>query len=240
MKKKLLALAMLGIMSLTAIGFGYAKWSSTVDASVTVNTGSVLIGIRDVGTDDDGSNVGVPDVTAQIQANPGQPSGADPQWGEGINGELKDVATKISTNTGNAIGSIGSNAYYGSISETITNAYPYYGPTSVIEIANLGTIPVKIETLDWAWDPTSVINDEYYDIVSWTISYPGASPITGSGTANLLASLAKIQLHADDVLTLTMQEGIRQTNKAETVTTPQSASGTATLTVTASQWNEVQ
>lgn len=241
--RKVAFLAMTAVLALTTVGYGFAKWSSTVDANVIVNTGSVQIGIRDVGTNDDGTNDGVPDYGI-VPVGSGLPNagnlGADPQWGAGLNGEKKDVAKKVSENTGTIVGSINGINYYDSIKETITNGYPYYGPTTDIEIANLGTIPVKLETLNHVWTVESVINDEYYDIVGWTITYPDGTVTSGAGTDNLLATLQKTQLHAKDVLKVSMQEGIRQTAKSDsTQITPQNASGSETITVTASQWNEV-
>lgn len=246
MKKKLLALAMMGVLSLTAVGFGYAKWSSTVDAKVTVNTGTVQIGIRDVGTNDDGTNDGVADYGVVGAGLPNAGSlGADPQWtaaygGAGINGENKDVASKISENTGNVVGEINGVQYYDAIAETINNGYPYYGPTTEIEIASLGSVPVKLENLNMNWTEGSVINSEYYEIYSWTITMPDGTTQTGSGTDNLLTALRGIQLHKNDVIKVAMKEGIRQTNRAGDITTPQNASGTQNITITASQWNEVQ
>lgn len=241
MKKKLLTLAMIGVLSLTAVGFGYAKWSSTVDAKVTINTGSLILGIRDVGTNDDGSNLSVADLPiGSTQTNAGQP-GADPQWGLGINGEGKDVAKTISTN--NLLGKVGTlNGvdYYDSITETITNGYPYYGPSSEIEIANLGSVPAKIEDVQFVWD-NGLINNEYMEIVKWTVNYPDSTTATGSGLDALKAALLKYQLHGEKVIKISFQQGIRQTAKSDsTQITPQNANGSLSLKVIASQWNEVQ
>lgn len=244
MKKKLLTLTMVGILSLSAIGFGYAKWSDTVDAKVTVNTGDVKIGIRDVGTnDDDGNPLGaVADVARLIDANPIDDSGADPQWGIGNNSEKKDVATMKSVNGTTVVGTIDGVDYYDSISETITNAYPYYGPTTVFEIASLGSVPVKLENLTSSWETTGPLDDGHFQIRDWTITKPDSSTISSTATTatreGLINALKGIQLHKNQVVKVSVQTGVTQ-NDPEGNITAQNESGTFNIHIDAAQWNEV-
>lgn len=246
--KKLAVLAMTGILALTAVGFGFAKWSSQVDANVTVNTGSVLIGIKDLGTNDDNSNVVVADLPiGPTQPNAGQP-GADPQWGDGINDEGKDVAKLVSDNEPTVCQPITGTDYYTAITESITNGYPWYGPTTEVDVKNLGTIPVKLESFAWTWDtaaPGLTNLDPWFEVASYEISMDGMATKTGSGKANFQGALDKIQLHAGDVLHVKLQFGLREIKEGEQTQTalnvlPQKANGRATFHVTATQWNEVK
>ncbi len=246
--RKMVILAIVAVLALTSVGFGFAKWSSSVDANVSVQTGNVLIGIRDVGTNDDGDNTGVADYGI-VGIGPNQGSyGADPQWtntygGLGINSEMKDVASLKSTNDPTVCSYIGMTAdetkYYSAITERITNGYPWYGPTTRVQIANLGSIPVKLESFTWSWNSDGTNLDPWFNVVNYTISMPGTATITGSGTANFQTALNHIQLHAGDVLTVEVQIGLSETNASGDLL-PQLATGTATSHITASQWNEVQ
>lgn len=235
--KKFAIIGVLAVFALSLMGFGFAKWSKSVNAEITVNTGGIALGIRDVGTNDDGTNTGVADFgispfTNQLGADPQYVPQADYDRGIRVdNSEMKDVAKKVSANTGQKVFAIGTVDYYDAITETITNGYPYYGPTTVLEIASNGSVPVKIEELTATANGTVAAN---HHIGSWTIKESWDTTYTASGTGqdDLLAALKGIQLHEGYVITITMVEYIDQQ-------AAQNASGTVTWQITASQWNEV-
>lgn len=248
--KKLALLAMAGILALTAVGFGFAKWSSAVDANVKVNTGTLQIGIRDVGTNDDGGQDAVVDF-GKVLVGPNLGNyGADPQFGKGDNREMKDVASLVSTNDPSYCefrGLLGDTRYYNAITEKITNGYPWYGPTTNVEVANLGTIPVKLEAFDWSWvSATGKTNlDPWFDIVNYTITEPNGTVLTGTGKAAFQTALGGIQLHGKEVLKVNVQFGLNElkagtTEEIAANLLPQNANGEAVFHVTASQWNEVK
>lgn len=215
--KKMMTVCLIAMLALGMMGFGFAKWSDTVAVNAEVNTGNVLVGILDKGVND---------------------TGADPNVAPGINSEGKDVASIESLNNGTAVGTTG---YFESITETITNAYPYYAPGTTIEIASLGTVPVKIEALNVVWSGALADNVQCH---AWTVTYPSYTyDATGAGTAatatatgttfeTLAAAIDGIQLHQDDVITIDLQVYFDQQSEML-----ESANGT--FTVTASQWNEV-
>ncbi|MEW6183951.1 MAG: hypothetical protein AB1500_12400 [Bacillota bacterium] len=223
------------MMALATVGYGFAKWSDSVTATVSVNTGNVCVGIRDLGTNDDGITS---DVIADLPIGPGLPNagqpGADPQYGDlADNSEGKDVAKKVSEN-GTEKCKIGDTQYYDSVTETITNGYPWYGPTTVVEIANCGSIPVKIERIDTVASGDLI---SFLHIGAWTMYVNETRILSGTGENALYAYLDRYQLHAKDVIKLEIQQYLEETNANGLC--PENASGTVTITVTASQWNEV-
>jgi hypothetical protein len=213
--KKTAIIATIALFALTAVGFGFAMWSDTVTAKVTVNTGCVEVGIKDLGTDDNGcADDALPD------------NGADPQVAPGNNSEGKDVASLVSEN----ITAIGNTGYYERIEETLDNGYPYYAPTTKVEIKNLGSIPVKLNGITAT--PSGALVDNII-INSWTINKgDGTEFATGTTLEGLQANLEKYQLHAEESLFVTIQMYLNQESE-------QGASGTIEFTIPAAQWNEV-
>lgn len=205
--KKLLAICMIAILSLGLMGFGFAMWKDDVTITATVNTGNVKIGILDAGVND---------------------PGADPNVSPGVNSEGKDVGRIVSENNGTAIGAIGNDYYYESITETITNAYPYYAPGSTIKIASLGSVPVKIRSITGEWDGALSDNVKVY---SWTATTPEGNG-TGSDWASLVQFLLGKQLHQNQVITINIQWYFDQQSEMN-------SSASVTYTVEAAQWNEV-
>lgn len=224
MKRKTVVICLIAMFALAAMGFGFAKWSDTVTASVYIDTGKVQVGILDVGTNDDPGDLDDVDNLPVVNSDWPDP---DPQIAPGHNSEGKDVASKKSENV-DAKFTIGNKQYYQKVVETITNAYPYYGPTTVGEIANGGTIPVKIESMTCNVTGNAAAD---YHLGAWTVTYPSGS-VNGTGEAALYAELKGKQLHPNEVIKVEAQECFGQA-------TPQGSSATITCTLTASQWNEV-
>lgn len=204
--RKLLIICMIAMLSLGLMGFGFAKWSDTVAINTTVNTGNVLVGIVDMGVNDTGLDPNVP---------PGVPPEID----------KKDVGSIVSTN-GTAIGQTG---YYENITETITNAYPYYAPGSTMRIASLGSVPVKLESLDIVWSGALADNVE---CATWTVTYPNGYTVSGNTFDGLKNAILGVQLHQNQYLEVFLQVFFNQQSEML-------SSATGTFTVTASQWNEV-
>lgn len=208
--RKTLVICLVALLALGLMGFGFAKWSDSVTIAGSVETGTVKVGIL---------NTGVLD------------QGADPQQPPGNNAEGKDVAKTTSENAGNVKFTLGNTAYYGQINETITNAYPYYKTGTTVAIANGGTIPVKIESFNVVWnDPNGIV--AHMQCAGWTASDNGTVVRQGNTWDGLYQFLNRYQLHPEHVLTIRADTYFDQG-------TPQGASASGTITVTASQWNEV-
>ena len=150
--KKMGILFMIMVLALTGVGVGFAHWFDTVTIIEEVNTGTVIIGIRDMGTTDD-------PYASDLLPNPYGPavwpSGypwVDPGWnGTHVIAYNKDVASTISVNGTIHCVKPDGRIFYDSVTETLTNCYPSYAPTIAVELTNCGTIPVKI-----TWKPAGM------------------------------------------------------------------------------------
>ncbi|MEW6183952.1 MAG: hypothetical protein AB1500_12405 [Bacillota bacterium] len=225
--RKATIICLITMLALAAMGIGYAKWSDFVTATVTVNTGEVQIGIHDYWTWDDGNNDGWSWLFDFDD------DGRDPQYPPGQNPENKNVASLVSTNAEPIPGS----GYSKSITEAITNGYPYYGPSTHFDIANIGTVPVKIEDILVTDDGSNVA--KYLKIGRWYItkSVSGGAK-DGVGKDALFKELKYLQLHAGEPMCLEIQFYLDETDDQGNLC-PQSVNGRVTYEFAASQWNEV-
>jgi len=261
--KKSLLISMVAMMVFGLMGFGFAMWADSVTVSAAVETGDVQVGIRDVGTNDniltdkilngtpsneeDGVNDamslgGDPQVTATLLSNAGI-TGVDASKIK--NEEGKNVASMVSVNNGDAAKfQAGGVSYYDSITETISNAYPYYAPTTTFEIFSNGSIPVKIDDFVVEVSNTDAdgVTTDGVDLTGihydWTINGTedgvAFTAITGTGIQGengLAATLEGIQLHQNDKLTVDLTVWFDQS-------TPENSSANLTLKLHACQWNE--
>ncbi|WP_334110144.1 hypothetical protein [Thermodesulfitimonas autotrophica] len=207
--RKVAFIAVVAILVLAVIGFGLAKWSDCVKITKIVETGKVCVGILDGGVLD---------------------PGPDPQQPPGCNSEGKDVACTESQNVDPKCKHC-CTQYYAEIVETIKNAYPYYKTGTKISIANCGTIPVKIEKIDCAWnDPGGIV--PHMHVCQWVLYLCGTEIKRGTTWEELCAALNKFQLDPCQVLTADIWVYFDQG-------TPQGQTAVGTWAVTASQWNEV-
>jgi len=241
------------------MGVGYSLWSDSITITGQVNTGNVQIGIRDAGTNDDGSNlatitqynnVGQPTLTATV-------SGADPQCAatQGVtysNPQGKDIASALSTQlVADQKCLVSGTQFYSTITETFSHVYPGYHPCVTIQLGSCGSVPVKIDTLVANYvAPTSCANP--VDLIpwmgfSWTIVDENGvtlTPTPGSGTIyDLQNALHGLQIAQGKYVTLTLcicfnewTIGGQHTNAN---LLPQNACASYAITVTGSQYNEV-
>ena len=224
-------------IALAGVGVGFAAWTDTLTINGTVNTGTVSVGIHNESTNDPGAT-------------------ADPQWGAGHNTEGKNVASITSEDTGDPVCTKGAIDFHEGVKFTISNAYPYYAPGGTILIANCGSIPMKVDTItvtivekdasgnpvyDGTWNSTTGFDPalgsgtmlDDIRLVSWTIN--GQS---GVGVASLLAALpAYSQIEPCSYISITAQIGFEEGETGDLL--PQGHTLTFNVTVTCSQWNEV-
>jgi predicted ribosomally synthesized peptide with SipW-like signal peptide len=219
----LLALA----LCLSITGAAFAKWSDTVTINGTVNTGTVSVGIHDLWLLD---------------------QGPDPQQSPGCNTKLKDIANHTSVNDGAVvctrnITGLGPTDFVDSVTETITNAYPYYKSGTTLMLCNCGSIPVKIDDIDLAYVSGDKALLDYITIGHWNIftynDITGDWPLyaTGEGWGSLETMLSGYQLESEPNLSVYFEFYFEE--EVGGVVMPQDSSVTFTITVTASQWNEV-
>jgi hypothetical protein len=215
--KKIGFLALALVLALGALGVGYALWQDTVTITGEVNTGNLILGVKDIGTND-----------------PADPPTADPQCGNGHNEEQKDVAYFVSVNGTLKEGCPG---YYADITETFNHVYPYYGPMVTVEIKNCGSVPLRITGM-------TLTNFSGVDLTPWmsfvwTIWDEDGNPHPGSGDWwAFVAALGTPQIRGGGSIiiekTICFEEYDAYNNLL-----PQNATMSYTLTVTGAQWNEV-
>jgi len=215
-------------LALSLTGAGFAAWTDNLTINGTVNTGTVEVGIYDLEVMD---------------------TGADPQHLPGSNTEVKDVATHESLNDGTYVCTkvIGEDSYnlVDSVTETITNAYPYYETGAALLLGNCGSIPVKVSDIDLTvtgGNEALLLYMTYDPAESWFIEYDvngnEVDTFTVSGTwEDVEAALHAYQL--EPCHTLAAWIAFYFEEEVSGTLMPQGDSVTFTITVTATQWNEV-
>jgi predicted ribosomally synthesized peptide with SipW-like signal peptide len=232
--KKIGLLLLALVIALGALGVGYAKWTDSVNIVGQVNTGTLILGIADAGTNDSGTT-------------------ADPNCLPGVNTEGKNVASAESTNDGSQVTACA--GYYKSITETFKNVYPYYSPGVKIQIASCGTVPIKIEdVVAYYVAPTTLPSPTTQAVdlmpwmgLTWTVyDENGLIVANGSGTIyNLRDGLKGLQVGSGTgPLTLWLkfcfnEYKIGTTDQSPANLLPELAAASYNITITGSQWNEV-
>jgi predicted ribosomally synthesized peptide with SipW-like signal peptide len=225
-KVGLLILAL--VIALGALGVGYAKWTDTVMINGSVQSGSILLGINDRGTND--------------------PLGTfDKQCAPGRNPERKDVGSMVSTNVGDSLFTLDEIQFYKSIDETFTNVYPWYSARTVIRVANGGTVPVKIENIIFSGLNSSLEN---WMTFSWIITDENGITHPGSGCiGSLISSVNYIQIRGGSYITIDLTTCFIEesfggldpdTGEPIMVKLPQGVTATYNVQIIGSQWNEVR
>lgn len=238
--KKIGILALSLVLCLAITGAGFAKWSQSLYIDGTVNTGTVEVGIRDVGTSDP---AGTPDQMFDlIRMEPVTvPEGKDVASAESVNGIEKCEHNGV--------------LFYKDVTFNVTNAYPLYYWEDTIEIANCGSIPVKLDGIEY-WDYyatppgwadistansyelwSGLLSDDIW-LGSYSLSFPGGQQVSGKWYSDLLTAIAGLdtQLDGCDVATITLGFFLYEDG---TSTPEMNATSTMKLRVTFSQWNEV-
>jgi len=216
--KKIGLLALALVLALGALGVGYAMWTDTVTINGTVNTGDLVLGVMDAGTNDPNNE------TADPQCKPGHnEEGKDVAYFESINGrELPDCA-----------------GYYADITETFNHVYPWYGPSVTVKVANCGSVPLRITGM-------TVTSFTGTDLTPWMsfswIIYDEFGVPYSSGSGNWDAFVAAIgmpQIAGGKYIEIYKTICFNETDGKGNLL-PQGASMSYELTLTGAQWNEVQ
>lgn len=225
----LICLAM--VLAMGMLGAAFASWTDIVVVEEKVMTGTVCVGIRDVGTDDPG-----PDgITGDIIPGSGT---LDPVLeGSAVVTSDKNVASCDSANVTEK-GLHGTDQFYAQVTETISNAYPCYSPTITIEVANCGSIPVICTHMtESVVDPNGL--NKFVELLKWEILDAGSAVLgSGSGETELGNFLAteKLQIDPCDVITIKLTKHILQDVGEDEC--PQGGTVTFTETIHFVQWNK--
>ncbi len=204
MNKKVGLIVLVVVLALGALGVGYAAWSQSLNVTANVNTGTFGAKFASAVSNDDGTPGNILD-----------PSSAG-SWSGGV----WDSGTRASTNVGNTTVAITTTTVTGdTLTVTINNAYPGYFGSVAVQVANTGSVPIKVV----ASGPQTQVN-----------SGGGATTdLAVAVTGSLAAGPVPIAVGASAVGTITIGVG---TNGGASSDPPKTGgSYTVTFTVTASQ-----
>jgi predicted ribosomally synthesized peptide with SipW-like signal peptide len=234
--RKIIFVGLALVLALGATGAAYAAWTDQVTITETVSTGEVLVGIADIGTDDDGPHGQPGDRASYFEPN------LDPGWQNGERVQYrKNVASAISTNGDPVRTAAGEpTGFYTSVTETIDNGYPSYAPTVTIELANLGTIPVILSHIVQEANTGDTELGPFVKLVKWeALDEGGALMRSGVGWDELNAWLGSglLQIEPGIVITLNLTKHIEQEDGQGNVC-PEGKTITMTETLHFVQWNE--
>jgi len=157
--KKLGIICMILLFSMGTMGMGYAGWYDVISAKYDVATGTVSAGIRNHGVNDYG-----PDPCSHGGPNP---KGKDIGYAHCQDGpyEYELEGTPYSENVKVDI--------YG---------YRSYAPVFTLEMANCGSIPVKVDQLMIDWDGELADNIQ---VGKWSVDCPDGYRQSGQGLTSL-------------------------------------------------------
>lgn len=212
--RKVMILCLVTVLALSLMGFGFAKWSDTVNIATTVETGNVDVSI-DKGCVND--------------------NGADPNYPPGDNREGKDVGKialkKVDDSTLSATITNAYPYYKPGFEFKITSNGTI--PVKIDEISNPnwnGVLSDNIHVAYWKWEQyklTTKHGKPYYKKVA-----DGSSCTRPTDWSALVRSIDHRQLHKGDFLKVYVEYYFDQQSE-------QNESTTGNISITASQWNEV-
>lgn len=239
--KKIGLLCLVLVLALGTLGMGYAKWSQTLTINGTVNTGTLIVGIRDDGTSDPVTSGDDFDQEFDFSQGVSVDLDKDVASTESVNGEFKCWHDDVK--------------FYHDITFTVTDAYPWYYWEEYIEIANCGTTPAKIDSLEvyhaGAWKPIHTVSS--YEVWSgdlgeciwmgyWKIEWPGQSAIEGKWIDELLSTLQGLDTQLDPCQTAKVTLGFFVFQGIDPhehdLDPPQDATSDMYLRVNFCNWNE--
>ena len=243
---KLGAIFLISIMALAGIGAGYAMWTDTVTVHGSITTGTVIVGIYDVSTDDPGPNYNDGGWLYPDGSDPANQGTADPYVAPGDNSDGKNIASHNSVTHGEYVCTkeiAGENIVFrDQITETIRNAYPWYLTGTTTWISNCGTIPVKLLSSNYLVTDGNVNILNYIVIESWQLrEYDGTTwttGVSGDDVIGLMGAIIGYQLEPCHTLEMYVAFNFIEEN-ADGVLMPQGDFVTFDIDITFAQWNEV-
>lgn len=145
--KKLVLICLALVIALGGLGVAYAMWSDTVTINTTVQTGSVNVELVSQKSNDPGPHgtaTGGGWFTGSLDPAGGHQYMGDGYW-SGIGNPLDPTGwTWVGTRYAKNVASANCDFTADTLTFTIDNGYPCYGPDVAFGVQNKGTIPVKI------------------------------------------------------------------------------------------------
>lgn len=146
------------IMALAFMGMGYAEWSKSVSMNTHVETGNLIMGIR---------NLGVMNCRPGQEMPPPDPKG-------------KNVGFVVLTD-GPYRFELGGLSYSDSVAIRL-KGYPGYSPFCTVQLANGGTIPARIGDFTIKWHGGMADN---IFVTNWAVTFPEGFQASGTGFHSL-------------------------------------------------------
>ena len=241
--KKIGLLVMVMVLAMGLLGVAFATWSQTLTITEEVNTGTFKVGVRDMGTNDDGPALGETwpaggSVGILYPTNSPTDGTLDPGYSKNVGAAHSEQGAEKFMHE--------EVQYYHDVTETIVNAYPSYSCNITLQFANGGTVPANgvslIKTV--GTDPNNLA--PFVEITGWVIrDDTNAFVAKGTTVAALDTAIQAYQLDPCDIMQLDLVKHILQDvdlnddgdTEDEGEECPQGASVTFTETILWQQWN---
>lgn len=178
--KKLGFVCLTLMVALGIMGTGYARWSDTVNAEVTANMGSLIMGVRWLDVND---------------------WGADPRY-PCCNPKEEDCASITCYDGGEYQCELNGVNYFENVTFTVQNGYPCYAPGFTVELGNGGTVPAKIDDLDLSW---LIADPDKFKVWDWKVTYPDGVQVTGRGVDSLRDALVGATMETGETMRIELQ-----------------------------------
>jgi hypothetical protein len=213
--KKIGLLCLALVLALGSLGVGYAAWTDTIFVNGTVSTGNVDIGF---------SKIAVSEPNGEVEGK-----------------EVGEITSQLSDPIA------GCTVYYPWDHEApvyekaeffMTNAYPCYQTSAMVDVATCGTVPVKITDLTVSMAQVNPLN---HDVIIETLTWV---PTTGENGyfindegetvfEMIFVNLVGTQLHRPEKEKDSVEIDMHLKQPAE-----QNAVYIITITITGTQWDE--
>lgn len=206
--KKPFIICMILLFTMGTLAVVDAGWSDLVSANYNVAVGTVEAGIRSLGTSD---------------------SGPDPCYPGGPNPEGRDVGV-TRFDDGPYQYKLDGKSYSEKIKMDIYG-YQSYAPVCSLEMANCGSIPVKLDRLELDWDGDLAANIQ---VGKWKVDGPDGYSKKGRGLASLRKAIRYVCLDPGQKMWFDLEFLVGEANNHEnTLEVVQEALRIALVTKTA-------
>jgi len=240
--KKIGIICLMLVLALGAMGVGYATWSQTLTITEEVNTGTFQVGVRDMGTNDDGPALGETwpaggTVGKLYPENSPTDGTLDPGYTKNVGAAHSEQGVEKFKHE--------EVQYYHDVTETIVNAYPSYSCNITLQFANGGTVPANGVSLIKTVGTDTAGLAPFVEITGWEIRDDSNAYVdSGVTIADLNTAIQAYQLDPCNIMQLDLNKHIMQWVDANDDQVedpdeicPQGASVTFTETIKWQQWN---
>ncbi len=184
--KKMGIICMILLFSMGTVDMGYAGWCNVISTQYDVATGIVSAGIRNHGTNDNGPDPCSHGGRNAIGADIGYARCEDGPSEYELNGRSYSEEVKVDI--------------YG---------YQSYAPVCTLEMANCGSIPVKVDQILIDWDGDLAGNIQ---VGNWSIDCPDGYRKKGQGLTSLGDTIKYLCLDPKQKMWLDLEFRVGQKN----------------------------